>query len=153
MRSVVAGVIAAPWVVWALLRTLGVELPFPLVALVSFTPYAAITSPLPVLIALALRRRAVALVAALATLLFALALVPRALAGPQPEAQGPRLVVMTSNLWLGPPAPRALLKVAREHDVDVLSVQELRQGALDRLDADGIAAQFPHGRITRPDPG
>src|SRR3954468_23319115 len=92
VRNVVAMVVALPWVVWALLRTLGVELPFPLVALLSFTPYAALTSPLPVLVALVLRRWVVAVVAGLAAVALGFAMVPRALAGPQPDAEGPRLV-------------------------------------------------------------
>ena len=50
MRSVVAIAVAAPWVVWALVRTLGLELPYPFVALIAFTPYAALSSPLPVLV-------------------------------------------------------------------------------------------------------
>src|SRR3954454_6926585 len=96
----VAIVVALPWVVWALLRTLGVELPFPLVAVLSFTPYAALTSPLPVVVALVLRRWGVALGPHLAAPALGLAMVPRAIPGPQPEAGGPRLVVMTSNQWL-----------------------------------------------------
>ena len=73
----------------------GVELSFPLVALIAFTPYVALTSPVPVVAALALRRWAVAGVAAVAAVALGLAMVPRAVAGPQPEADGPRLVVMT----------------------------------------------------------
>ena len=102
MRSLVAVVVALPWVVWALLRTLGVELSYPLVALIAFTPYAALTSPVPVVAALVLqaagRGRASRRWRRLRS---AVAMVPRAVAGPQPDAQGPRLVVMTSNLWLG----------------------------------------------------
>jgi endonuclease/exonuclease/phosphatase (EEP) superfamily protein YafD len=141
VRTVVAIAVAAPWVVWALLRTLGVELSFPLVALIAFTPYAALTSPVPVVAALALRRRVVAAVAGVAALALALAMVPRALAGPQPEADGPRLVVMTSNLWLGQADAEDVLRVAREHDVDVLAVQELRPRLARRLDA---AERYPH---------
>ena len=147
MRTVVAIVVALPWVVWALLRTLGVELSFPLVAAISFTPYAALTSPLPVLAALALRRWAVAAVAALAAISLGLAMVPRAVAGPQPEAGGPRLVVMTSNLWLGQADADAVLRVAREHDVDVLSVQELRPRMMERLGEAGAREQFPHRAV------
>ena len=90
-----------PWVVWALVRTLGVELGYPLVALIAFTPYAALTSPVPVLVGLALRRRVVAGVAAVAALALGLAMVPRAIAGPQGEAAGRSSSVMTSNLYLG----------------------------------------------------
>ena len=84
-----------------MLRVLGVEVPYPLVALIAFTPYAALTSPLPVVLALILRRKGVALVAGVAALALGATMVPRAVAGPRPEAEGPRLVVMTSNLWLG----------------------------------------------------
>jgi endonuclease/exonuclease/phosphatase family metal-dependent hydrolase len=139
---------ALPWIGWAFLRTLGVELPFPLVAAIAFTPYAALTSPAPVVLALVLRRKGVAIVSAVAALALAFAMVPRAVAGPQPEAEGPRLVVMTSNLWLGRANVPAVLRIAREHDVDVLSVQELRPKMLPRFETD----QFPH-RILLPDSG
>ena len=54
--------------------------------------------------------------------------------GPEPEATGPRLVVMASNLYLGQADARAVLRIAREHDVDVWSVQELRPGLMRQLD-------------------
>jgi endonuclease/exonuclease/phosphatase family metal-dependent hydrolase len=76
-------------------------------------------------------------------LAFAVALVPRALGGPKPRAAGPRLVVMTSNLYLGQADARAVLRIARERDVDVLSVQELRPGLMRRLDRVGAAELFP----------
>ena len=75
------------------------------------------------------------------------AMVPRAVAGPRPEADGPRLVVMTSNLWLGSADVPALLRIAREHDVDVLSVQELRPKTVARLERAGAA-----GAVPGPDP-
>jgi len=142
-------VVALPWVVWALLRTLGIEMPFPLVALIAFTPYAALTSPLPVVVALVLRRKRVAVLSAAAAVLLGVAMVPRAVAGPRPEAQGPRLVVMTSNLWLGYADARAVLRTAREHDVDVLSLQELRPPLSARLER---TETFPH-RIMLPEAG
>jgi endonuclease/exonuclease/phosphatase (EEP) superfamily protein YafD len=152
MRTVVAGAVAAPWVVWAVVRTLGFELPYPFVALLAFTPYAALSSPLPVVVGLLVRRWAVAGVAALAMLAFAVALAPRALAGPDPGAQGPRLVVMTSNLYLGRADARAVLRIAREHDVDVWSLQELRPRLMTKLDQAGAAKRFP-GRVLDPREG
>jgi endonuclease/exonuclease/phosphatase (EEP) superfamily protein YafD len=141
--------IAAPWVGWALVRTLGLELPYPFVALLAFTPYAALSSPVPVVAGLLLRRKATAAVAGVAVAAFAVALVPRAAAGPAPEATGPRLTVMTSNLYLGSADARALLRIAREHDVDLLSVQELRPALMRRLDRVGAREQFP-GRVVDP---
>jgi endonuclease/exonuclease/phosphatase (EEP) superfamily protein YafD len=135
--------VALPWVAWALVRTFGLSLDYPLVAAVSFTPYVALSSPLPVLVGVLLRRWAAAGVAAAAALALALAMVPRALAGPEPEARGPRLVVMTANVWMGQADARALLRIAREHDVDVLSLQELRPELMRRLDRVGALEQFP----------
>jgi endonuclease/exonuclease/phosphatase (EEP) superfamily protein YafD len=149
---VVAIAVAAPWVVWALVRTLGLELPYPFVALLAFTPYAALSSPVPVITGLLLRRKAIAGVAGVAALAFAVALVPRAAAGPAPQAQGPRITVMTSNLYLGRGDARALLRIAREHDVDVLAVEELRPPLMRRLDRVGALEQFP-GRALDPREG
>jgi endonuclease/exonuclease/phosphatase (EEP) superfamily protein YafD len=151
VRTWIALAFALPWVGWAALRVVGVQLPYPLVAAISFTPYAALTSPLPVMLALILRRKGVAILAGVAALALGATMVPRAVAGPRPEAEGPRLVVMTSNLWLGHADSRAVLRIAREHDVDVLSVQELRPKVSGLLEARG-AEQFPH-RIMLPDPG
>jgi len=148
VRTWIALAFALPWVGWALLRVVGVELPYPLVAVIAFTPYAALTSPLPVLLALILRRKGVAVLAAVAALALGATMVPRAVAGPRPEADGPKLVVMTSNLWLGRANVPAVLRIAREHDVDVLSVQELRPKMLPKFETD----QFPH-RILLPDTG
>ena len=135
MRSVVAILFALPWVIWSALRTLGIELPYPLVAALAFTPYAALTSPLPVILALLLRRWRVALLAAVACLGLVVAVLPRALTGPRPSPSGPRLVVMTSNVWLGSADMRALVRIAQAHDVDVISLQEVRPKTVQHLQA------------------
>lgn len=137
MRTLIAVLVAAPWVLWAAVRTAGFPLGYPLVAVLAFTPYVALSSFVPVVVALALRVRGVALVAAAAAVALAVAVVPRGVAGPRPEAGGPRLVVMTFNAWVGQADAAAVLRVAREHDVDVLSLQEALPGFLGRVDADG----------------
>ena len=142
MRSLIAGGVALPWVVWALVRTLGVELGYPLVALIAFTPYAALSSPLPVVAGLVLRRWAIAGVAGVAAVALAFAVVPRALGGPEPEARGPRLVVMTTNVYVGQGDARAALRIARKHRVDVWSLQELTPRFMRRLDRAGARHAF-----------
>jgi endonuclease/exonuclease/phosphatase (EEP) superfamily protein YafD len=151
-RAVVAALVAVPWVAWAVVRTVGFELGFPLVAVVAFTPYAALSSPLPVVVGLVLGRWVIAGVAGVAALALGLAIVPRAIAGPEGEARGPRLVVMTSNAYVGQADARAILRIAREHDVDVLSLQELRPELMRRLDRLGALKQFP-GRSVDPRAG
>jgi len=151
--GLVAAAVAAPWVLWAALRTLGLDRGHPLVAFVAFSPYVAALAPLPVVVALALRRRLVAAVAAIAAVALLAALLPRMLPGPQraaPDARGRTLVVMSANLQFGRGDTATILRLVREHDVDVLSLQELTPGALARLDAAGVADLLP-ARATRPD--
>ncbi len=151
--GVIAAAVATPWVLWAALRTFGLERGHPLVALIAFSPYAAALAPLPVVVALLLRRRLVAAVAGVAAVALLAAVLPRTLAGPhraQPDARGRALVVMTANLRFGGADAAGILRLVREHDVDVLSLQELTPDALRRLDAAGAAALLP-GRSVRPD--
>ncbi|MDQ3630701.1 MAG: endonuclease/exonuclease/phosphatase family protein [Actinomycetota bacterium] len=144
-RTVVATAFAAPWAVWGLVRALGLDLGHPVVAAISFTPYAAATAWLPVVAALLLRRRRVALVAVVAAGGLAAAILPRALGDERiPEgANGPTLRVMSANLLFGNADMAALVRLARAQDVDVLSVQELTPQAVARLDAAGGRALFP----------
>jgi endonuclease/exonuclease/phosphatase (EEP) superfamily protein YafD len=99
-----------------------------------------------------LRRRLTALVAGVAALVLALAVAPRAIAGSEPDARGPRLTVMTANVYEGRGDARALMTLVRRYHVDVLSLQELTPGELARLDAAGAAELLP-GRVTEPRDG
>lgn len=144
-RTFVAVALAAPWVGWALVRTFGLDLRHPVVAAVSFTPYVAATAWLPVVAALLLRRRAVALVGVVAAGVLAAAVLPRALGDERVPAgaDGPTLRVMSANVYVGRADMGAVVRLAREQDVDVLSLQELTPEAVTRLDAAGGRALFP----------
>lgn len=153
-RTVVALVLAAPWLGWAVVRGLGLDLGHPVVAAISFTPYVAAVAWVPVVAALALRRRGVALVAAVAAGVLGAAVLPRALGdGRVPDgADGPTLRVMSANVLYGGADMSALLRLAEAQDVDVLSLQELTPDALRRLDAAGGRRRFP-GRAVEVRPG
>jgi endonuclease/exonuclease/phosphatase family metal-dependent hydrolase len=144
VRRAAAIAVALPWVAWALVRWLGLDGRYPVVAAIAYTPYVALTSPLPVVIALVLRRRVVALVAALAGAALVLAVAPRALAGPRPAARGPALTVMTANLFRGRADAAAVVRTARAHGVQVLALEELTPGEVARLDAAGLGRLFPY---------
>jgi len=140
----IAPAVAAPWVLWAVGRTLGLDRVHPLVAIVAFTPYAAATSPLPVLAALVLRRRVVAAVAAIATLLLAAAVLPRASGEAVPAPPGGRTItVMSSNLFHGRADARRVMELVRAEGVDVLVLTELDAAALARLDDAGLRDALP----------
>lgn len=153
-RRVLVTLLAAPWALWALARTLGIDGGHPLVALMSFTSYAAATAIVPVAVALVAREWVVAVVAGLALAALALAVLPRALDGPRlagPGAEGRPLVVMTANLRFGEADARDVVRLVREHDVDVLSLQELTPEAVEQLDAAGARRLLP-ARALRPLP-
>lgn len=153
-RRVLVALLAAPWLLWALVRTLALDGAHPVVAAMSMTPYVAATVLVPLVVALVARQWIVALLATLALVLFALVLLPRVLDGPQlagADARGRPLVVMTANLFFGRADAREVLRLAREHDVDVLSLQELTPEAVQQLDAAGARRLLP-GRVLQPGP-
>ena len=57
---------------------------------------------------------------------------------------GDRVTVMTSNLLRGGADVDAVLAVARAADVELLALEEVTPAALERLDAAGVAEQFPY---------
>jgi endonuclease/exonuclease/phosphatase family metal-dependent hydrolase len=97
-------------------------------------------------VALVLRRRGAALVAALAAVALAGMVAPRALGGPSdPEgAAGTRLRVLTVNMHYGTGSASELVALVRAKRPDVLSVQELTPDLVRRLDAAGLGELLPH---------
>ena len=154
-RSLIAALLAAPWVAWAVVRVFALDGGHPLVAAMSFTPYAAMTAPLPLIAALLMRRWVVAVVAAAAAIALAAAVLPRAVASDDKATagdRGPALVVMTSNLRYGEADPRVVMRLVRERRVDVLSLQEVTPDAIPKLDRAGARQALP-GRIVDARPG
>ncbi|MFC0530114.1 endonuclease/exonuclease/phosphatase family protein [Phytohabitans kaempferiae] len=144
--TVLCWLVAAPGVLWAAVRLLGVERG-PLVQLLAFTPYVAGWSLVPVALALALRRWWPAGVAVVAALALIAVVAPRAIGGGAGRADGPTLRVLTANLLAGAGDARTLVGLIREYDVDVLAVQEFTPAAADRLDAEGLAELMPHRQL------
>ena len=136
----------APWLVWAIVRTFGLEAG-PAIPAMTFTPYVGLISPLPLLLALVLRRWVIAAVALLTVGAFTHALLPRALAGPQPAVRnGVTVRVMASNLYVGQADPRAVVDLVRRQRVDVLALAELPPEAVVRLDRAGLRRIMPYRR-------
>ncbi|MGI5163860.1 endonuclease/exonuclease/phosphatase family protein [Spirillospora sp. CA-253888] len=142
----------APFAVWAAVRTAGWEPVFRWSQLVAFTPYVAMASLAAPVFALLLRRWHAALVAALAATMLAAAVLPRAVIGGNPDARGPELRVLASNLAYGRVPADELLKLVRSAKADVLTLQELTPEAVAALEKAGIARELPHS-VLRPEPG
>ncbi|KXK63187.1 endonuclease [Micromonospora rosaria] len=150
-RTALCWVAVAPGAGWALARLLGVE-PGPLVQLLAFTPYVAAGSLVPLLLALALRRRWPAVVAAGTALALLAVVAPRALGSPQPATTGPILRVLTANVLAGAGDARTVVDLVRAHRVDVLALQEFTPDTQADLDRLGLAGLLPHRR-TNPQVG
>jgi endonuclease/exonuclease/phosphatase family metal-dependent hydrolase len=137
-------ILAAPWAAWAFARLLGLERGFPLVPLISYTPYVAATAVLPLAVALAMRRWAPAALSGLSLALLLLAVVPRVV--PDAEAdghRGPVLGVLSANLFRSKADPAQLVREVRERDVDLLAVQELTPEGARALRREGMEQVLP----------
>lgn len=135
----------APWLAWAVVRTFGLERG-PVVPLITFTPYMGLLAPLPLVVALALRRWAVAAAAAVVIAAFAAALLPRAFGdGGRPvNSGGPTVRIMASNLFVGAGDPEAVVALAARERVDVLALEELTPAELGRLRRAGLTRLLPY---------
>ncbi len=65
-------------------------------------------------------------------------------AGEHPEPTGPSIRVMQSNIMVGSADPAALVRSVREQRVDVLTIQELTEPAVEALRAAGLEELLPH---------
>ncbi|WP_434089803.1 endonuclease/exonuclease/phosphatase family protein [Micromonospora echinofusca] len=146
LRTALCWAAVAPGAAWAAVRLGGLDRG-PLVQLLAFTPYAAAGSVLPLLLALALRRRWPAVVAALVTATLVAVVAPRALPSGQPPVTGPTVRLLTANLLAGAGDARALVDLVRRHRVDVLAVQEFTPRAGAELDRLGLDRLLPHRQL------
>lgn len=142
-RRLIALLVAAPWVAFAVARGLSLDGSWFVVSALAFTGWAALTGWVPVVVALVLRARTALLGAVLAWLVLAVAVHGRALDDAQPDAGGTRVTVMTANLHFGEADPEAVVRLVRRERVDVLGAVELTPGLRGRLDRAGLAELLP----------
>ncbi len=134
-----------PISIWAVGRTFGLERGFPLVPLMSYTPYVAAAALLVFGVTVALRNWAATAVAGVATACLLAAVLPRAFAGEATTASPAReLRIFSANIHLGGADPKALLAMIDRFRPDVVSLQELTPGFAEKLRAAGIERRFPH---------
>ncbi|HEY1915625.1 MAG TPA: endonuclease/exonuclease/phosphatase family protein [Streptosporangiaceae bacterium] len=112
----------------------------------SFTPQAAAAAWAGGLLLRDRRARTLSVCAGLA---LAGAVAPRAMRRRQPDAAGPVLRVLTTNLLFGRADPAAVTGLARLTGADVLFVQELTDRSVKELDRAGLGGLLPH-RVLSP---
>lgn len=97
-----AWIAATPFAVWTVIRLFGLDTGFPLEAMMPFTPYVAAAALVAVALALALRRRVPAVLAALAAVCLGAAVLPREFGDGTVSAAGRQtLNVLAANVHRG----------------------------------------------------
>ncbi|MBG6086099.1 endonuclease/exonuclease/phosphatase family protein [Actinomadura viridis] len=136
------------WGTWAAVRLAGGDALPGIGALatppLAVTPFVAALSPIPVLLALLLRRWWAAVAASVVALSLVAAVAPRAFVDEGPAARGPVVRVLAANLYFGQADAGELVELVRRTRPDVLSVQELTAEAAVRYEKAGLGRLLPH---------
>jgi len=122
---------------------------FVLLGIAAFAGYSAFALAVVLAVAAAVRQWPVALGLAVGLLAQGAVLAPAYVA--DDPLKGPRLVVMTTNVFFGLADLEAVVRTVRERRVDVLGVQELTPAAVEGLRAAGLEELLPHSTL-RPAP-
>ncbi|GHE09709.1 endonuclease/exonuclease/phosphatase family protein [Klenkia taihuensis] len=151
-RELLPLALTTPWAVCAGLRATGTERGWPLVPALSFVPYAAASSVLPLALAAARRAPVATAVAAAAAGVLAGATAGRTVAAP-PPGPGPRVRVVSANLLHGRADPAVLVDLVASFDADVLCLVELTPAADRGFRAAGLPDLLPSEHVRGHRPG
>lgn len=144
-------VLTTIWSTFAFVRVFGLERTYPVDIFMAFTPYMTVLSAIPLLLALVLRRRLAAIIAAATSLALVTVLVPRMIGHPD-AGTGPVLRVMSMNMKIGAADPRRIVALVVAHRVDLLALQEFTPTAQSALIAAGLGAALRYSAQS-PDTG
>ncbi|SDD83626.1 Metal-dependent hydrolase, endonuclease/exonuclease/phosphatase family [Actinokineospora iranica] len=118
------------------------------VAALALTPYFAGYGLLVTLLALALRRALITLVALVLTASLAILVIPRLLSDGDLIPEGQHVRVFSANLLLGRADPATVVRLIRDTQADIVTLQELTPQAMAALDKAGLADLLPY-RVLR----
>ncbi|SIO87343.1 endonuclease/exonuclease/phosphatase family protein [Nocardiopsis sp. JB363] len=150
--TVLVALVAAGFVMYALTRALGLERGFPLVPLLAYAPLVLSASPVALVAALLLRRWWSAAAVLIAGVLLATAVLPRAFEDGVMTPEGPTLRLLTLNVYFGEVSPEHIVDLVREHEVELLTLQEATPELSAGLNEAGLGDLLPH-TVDRSAPG
>jgi endonuclease/exonuclease/phosphatase family metal-dependent hydrolase len=151
--TVLLWLLIAPFAVWAAARVLGLESGFPTVQLIAFTPYVAVVSLAPLVLAVLTKRIWPAVAAAVVVIAFAACVLPRWISDPDAGVPaGPTLRVMSVNMLMGRADPDRIVNLVRSGAVDLLAVQEYTDEGRAALREAGLDKTLPNV-VSYPRPG
>jgi len=143
VATAVAWIAAVPFAVWAVIRLFGLDSGYPLEAMLPFTPYVAAASVAAVTLALALRRRAPAALAAIAAICLGAVVLPRQFGDDTVSAAGhPTLNVLAANVHHGGADPAGLMRLVDELRPDVLTIEEFTPSFGRKMKAAGLESRL-----------
>jgi endonuclease/exonuclease/phosphatase (EEP) superfamily protein YafD len=135
---------------YAFVRVFGLERTWLGYTAIAFTPYVAAASILPPLVAAVTRRKRAAILGLITSFALGSVLLPRAVGHPDP-VRGPVVHVMSLNMKFGGADPATVMKLAQQHRVDVLALQEYTPQADNSLSQQGLSTLLPYS-IREPRP-
>lgn len=146
--SAVLAVLTAVLGIVVLIRVFSLRLGYVMVATMAMLPYICIVGLILTVVCLLLRRWWIGGVAAVLALTLCVVIVPRALGGPD-DIQGTPLRLMALNMYFGRADPHEVVDLVRREHIQLLSLEELTDTALQRLDQEGIRQLLPY-RVVDP---
>jgi len=151
--SVGCWLLVLPFVAFTVVRLFGLDRGFPLVQLLAFTPYVALASLVPLVVAGLTRRLWPAVAATVVVLVLAACVLPRWLSSSNPPgATGPELRVLTVNLLVGGASAADVVALVRAERVDLVAFQEYTPQARTALEQAGLRDTLPN-QVAYPVPG
>jgi endonuclease/exonuclease/phosphatase (EEP) superfamily protein YafD len=149
---IVFAVLAVLFVVMAAMRLFGLDGNRHTAALLALSPYGTVAGMALGIVALTQRHWWIGVGVLAVSLALIVTLVPRLVPARPPAAPGRELRIMSSNLYLGRADAKTIVRLVREHDVDVLNLLELTPEEIENLDQAGLCEVLPH-RVFEPAPG
>jgi endonuclease/exonuclease/phosphatase family metal-dependent hydrolase len=135
-----------PVVSLSIFRAVPAPWPTPVVQLLAFTPWLVVPAVLALGLALAGKRLWLTALAAVVLAAQLFWLFPLDAGRPVPDSAVPRtrITVLNINSHFGEAEAAEIVRLIREHGVELLAVQEHTQGLEDRLVAEGLERLLPH---------
>jgi endonuclease/exonuclease/phosphatase family metal-dependent hydrolase len=135
-----------PVVSLSIFRAVPETWPTPVVQLLAFTPWLVVPAVLALGLALAGRRLWLIALAAVVLAAHLFWLFPLDAGRPVPDSSvpGTPIKVLNINSYFGEADAAEIVRLVREHGVELLAVQEHTQGFEDRLLAEGLERLLPH---------
>ena len=141
-------ILALIWVPFVLIWAVDLDVVWQIPSALAFLGYVAAATLVVLILALLLKARVAAVLAAIGLVVLVAPRADRVRADEQPAARGPKLVVATSNAYVGSGEPDVLVDLVRREHVDVLAVQEDTPGFTADLAAEGLGRMLPYSVLS-----